>query len=1145
EISWNALDTTGNASMGISVGDAGASGLNINNNTFAADGFDGSIWGPLVSGATVSDNTFSSSSGTGYAVQFSGLTDSTISQNEITDYGQGISVFHGEGVSNVLIEKNEITGCTNGIRFGEYKATAGPDGDITSVTVRNNKVTGGDTGIRLHPDGAHVLANEIHVYENDLSGNTYGAKNELTNGTVLDAEGNWWGAADGPTHWSNPGGSGVDISDNVDYSPWLGIGADSDPAIGFQMASPMDWWSNDYIQDAIDAASPGDSVCVPAKTYSETVNVNKGLAGLNFMGAASSEIDGEVTLTNDSDNWDGGVLGINTENENLTLNPVTDTGSHGLTLDAGTAIIGLDGDVTIGEDLTLLSDTVVAADKTLFSFAGHVILAPDEAITGQGALTIRADEDILLGVGDPLSPETGSPGNVTANGNLTLDAGDSIYAHGTLTTQDGSVGHINLSASDSTIHLFGNVTADVTDGGDIFVHNRSEVAAGVTLQAGHDVTIDALMTGLGDLTIEAGAQPGDVDGQVQAVGISMPATTSTLSLTQTPSLDMAGFPIVFNSDTTNLDATSNAGSVTEKAADRWLSIAADADTFISLDDSDAGGDITTGDLTANSGDILIKSDLGKVNVDGPINAGMDVKIAGNEGPDGLDDAIFLNYSDPGPTVQAGRDIWLASNTRAAGGVALEAGQDVRVGWQGDQGPFDDRPGQYESKTLTGDGSLFIFADRHITLGGPVEAAGDLLLIADNDLSGLHPSTDVGGNLWAMKSLTTTNGGVILGHGENIQVDGIVDSAGPLLMYALDNITLNDDAEADAGMQLYADWDSTWIWDFEDGVGNLSTKNLTTYGGEIDAKGHNIGIDGAIDSSSNVKLFANDDVTVTGNIDAGGTIDIWSDDTTTYLGGDWVEAVGNITLHDNTVLNGGDQRIDSLTGLLITDDGANVDKSTAGNVNFGGDDGIELGGNVTGSGMTAGNTMTFEDDVTAYGTSAQEIDADAGKLVTIDGVNIDKLSDTTLTLGGGAGIELGGNVTGSGLTAASSIIMEDDVTANGTGGQRFDADDGKLVTENAVDIDKTTPGNLNLGGGAGIELGGDVEGTGLTEFDAITFEDDVTADGTDAAADQRLEAYAGSLVTQNAVDIDKTTSGRLFLGGNEGIELGGNVTGTGI
>ena len=70
-----------------------------------------------------------------------------------------------------------------------------------------------------------------------------------------------------------------------------------------------------------------------------------------------------------------------------------------------------------------------------------------------------------------------------------------------------------------TIHLFGNVTADVTDGGSIFLHNNTQVASDVTLKAGLDVTLDdgKTMTGAGALTIE-GDRDITLGGKVTAGG---------------------------------------------------------------------------------------------------------------------------------------------------------------------------------------------------------------------------------------------------------------------------------------------------------------------------------------------------------------------------------------------------------------------------------------------------------------------------------------------------------------------------------------------------------------------------------------------------------------------------------------------------
>ncbi|MHC4501654.1 MAG: hypothetical protein ACYS21_21415 [Planctomycetota bacterium] len=89
------------------------------------------------------------------------------------------------------------------------------------------------------------MANEIHVNNNNLSGNTYGVNNELTNGTVLDASDNWWGSSNGPTIASNTfnvGSQGVEILESqpgtVDYVQWLDSDGDG-AGMGFQRLASL------------------------------------------------------------------------------------------------------------------------------------------------------------------------------------------------------------------------------------------------------------------------------------------------------------------------------------------------------------------------------------------------------------------------------------------------------------------------------------------------------------------------------------------------------------------------------------------------------------------------------------------------------------------------------------------------------------------------------------------------------------------------------------------------------------------------------------------------------------------------------------------------------------------------------------------
>jgi len=54
-----------------------------------------------------------------------------------------------------------------------------------------------------------------------IQGNaSYGARNDDAS-INFDARNNYWGSSTGPTHASNPGGTGDAITDHVSYAPFL------------------------------------------------------------------------------------------------------------------------------------------------------------------------------------------------------------------------------------------------------------------------------------------------------------------------------------------------------------------------------------------------------------------------------------------------------------------------------------------------------------------------------------------------------------------------------------------------------------------------------------------------------------------------------------------------------------------------------------------------------------------------------------------------------------------------------------------------------------------------------------------------------------------------------------------------------------
>jgi len=144
----------------------------------------------------------------------------TIRNNQLTGGGStsadGVYVDGSAGNVTATISDNIIEGWNHGINLASA-CVAGAT--ITYNIIRNNV----GTGSGVHVDST-VNSTKVHVNYNNVYGNNgtgvYGISN-LGSGT-LDARYNWWGNETGPHHSVlNPKGSGDNVSDNVEFEPWL------------------------------------------------------------------------------------------------------------------------------------------------------------------------------------------------------------------------------------------------------------------------------------------------------------------------------------------------------------------------------------------------------------------------------------------------------------------------------------------------------------------------------------------------------------------------------------------------------------------------------------------------------------------------------------------------------------------------------------------------------------------------------------------------------------------------------------------------------------------------------------------------------------------------------------------------------------
>lgn len=88
-------------------------------------------------------------------------------------------------------------------------------GEDAITILQNSEIHhSGYNAILVHTDKAILRNNSIHDSGNAGVIRTYGV-------TPVDARYNWWGDASGPSHASNPGGTGDAVGDYVLFDPWL------------------------------------------------------------------------------------------------------------------------------------------------------------------------------------------------------------------------------------------------------------------------------------------------------------------------------------------------------------------------------------------------------------------------------------------------------------------------------------------------------------------------------------------------------------------------------------------------------------------------------------------------------------------------------------------------------------------------------------------------------------------------------------------------------------------------------------------------------------------------------------------------------------------------------------------------------------
>lgn len=536
---------TGGIGSGVIAWNTNASNIIVRDNSFEDLGWNGVLVGSdtdfVQSGWTVQNNLINNADYAG--IELTNVINSTVSGNEITvsngnfdagDSGVGIEIAVRDrqagattGGTNVTVSDNTIIGGGSGARAGinllaRAYNVAGADAHLSGVTVSGNIIDGVTprgiyvvaetrnadavasvetltiTNNTINDNGDGVVVKDyvngggtpshsgLAINNNSITSNTTFGVN-VENGSEVDAANNWWGASTGPTHASNPGGSGDAVSDNVSFSPWYTDAAMTTLSGGatIDIANPtlVDGGFTPSIDSTITRGS--DAYLGRTTTYlgsdtfptdGDSIQWRVMINGPSALTADMVDID-EVGF-NDPDG-DGTVLGtyhypFSVVDDNLVASGscvdvddhICNNGTDAFSLDANDEFTNADkikfnanapgGSYTITYELVNTADGLVVGT--------HVV--PVEVVNTE--ITITADvQSKTYGDADPVLTSEITSGSLLEGdeliGSLSRVAGENVGAHAITSTLAHPNYTITFVSADLTINPRAITVAAVTD----------------------------------------------------------------------------------------------------------------------------------------------------------------------------------------------------------------------------------------------------------------------------------------------------------------------------------------------------------------------------------------------------------------------------------------------------------------------------------------------------------------------------------------------------------------------------------------------------------------------------------------------------------------------------------------------------------
>ena len=1000
--------------------------------------------------------------------------------------------------------------------------------DAKNNATLNDDVTGGE---RVHASAAEGdLVVNGDVTSNDFSVELLAGRDAEINGNINATNGLY-------------GKATITAKNNATINGTIKAGGVAATATEGDLLITGDVTSTRNIYDDATTFTAGRDVKIDGSvTSAGRKNATIITAGRDIIATADiANADESITATAGRD---ASFAKLTAENGDLTVTAKNNAALNGAVSANAVAITATEGDLVV-------KGAVAANDGSGKFVAGQdVKIVKDGNVSAKGDLTVEAGRDI-----------TSESDIASTEGKVALDAKNAISVEGEVS----AAGNVDLMATDGNVKVTKAITSTdegvtIKAGHDVDVKDVSAGRA-LAINAGQDVDTGALTAGNGTLLVAAARNitVGDIsatsddvpsvvlinseNGSVRTEGINVGGNayvTGKGDVTTNGAVN-ADRSVVIGSFEGNVEVKGATGKdVTIKAVTG--NVVADNVTANGADGADpalritAGRDIEAGSLEATDGTVSVEA-KNNATLNGTAT-GLAVSVTATEG--NLKATGDVKSTGGALILTAGQDVFAAGLESELGNVKVTAGRDAAIAGETKAREAAEIAAGRDATTgaITADeGAVMVTAKNNATVKGAINGKDVIVAAAEGDLK-------------AAGDIKSTGGELILTAGQDVFAAGLESELGNVNVTAGRDAAITGETKAREAAVIAAGRDATTgaITADEDAV-MVTAKNNATVKGAINGKGVMVAAaegdanTGNIDAKSgHATVTAGQDATI-GDVTAGGNAEIVAKrDATT----------GAITAADGSV-------------TVVTKNNATIDGAINGRVviveAIEGD--VSLKGDATASAgylfVRAGQDAKVAADATLK-SETSDVSVVAGRDALVEGAleaedsaEVIAVRDATtgnLTAGDSVRIIAKNNATANGDINASDAIIraeEGDASVNAnvttTSGDLILYAGHNVKVAKDMHLDSAT--NVEVRAGKDAILDGDITAKGGTA--TITATNDVEANGSVFTADdvtinagRNLAVRRGVTSETGAINMDAAT-GDMNINAPNGVTAAKEIT----